>query len=374
MKRYSESKSRIKRQVLLLLCLGFMLAFSNSAYAETDQEANVVIRLDLSNYDSFDETIEVSCVSEEGNEIQDTLTQYNSYENAYHLPAGQYHISLTVQGDTLHLIDLMPMTFEVDAREDAVQTYTIRVQDAAGMEANEGGHEGMEYEEESAPGAIEAERYCFTEEEEGAGTLLITGPDVTGLESISYTLRNRDGEDITCYLQKEHGFRAELQLPYGRYEEILEPVEVIADEAIPIPEDAEFYFKYYGSKISNLIFITEESKNVTNAENLQLWVRRSNGADYQVRNLYKFAGDAVMQSKGEQEIIGHEVEPEQETVQELRETETVQQPAQEQIEKENQETSDSTEQKGLFKINILLAVIIIAVLFSLLWYGRNHEK
>lgn len=98
MKRYSESKSRIKRQVLLLLCLGFMLAFSNSAYAETDQEANVVIRLDLSNYDSFDETIEVSCVSEEGNEIQDTLTQYNSYENAYHLPAGQYHISLTVQG------------------------------------------------------------------------------------------------------------------------------------------------------------------------------------------------------------------------------------------------------------------------------------
>lgn len=134
--------------------------------------------------------------------------------------------------------------------------------------------------------------------------MLITGPDVTGLESISYTLRNRDGEDITCYLQKEHGFRAELQLPYGRYEEILEPVEVIADEAIPIPEDAEFYFKYYGSKISNLIFITEESKNVTNAENLQLWVRRSNGADYQVRNLYKFAGDAVMQSKGEQEIIG----------------------------------------------------------------------
>lgn len=48
------------------------------------------------------------------------------------------------------------------------------------MEANEGSHEGMEYEEESAPRAIEAEQYTYTEKE--AGTLLITGPDVTGLE------------------------------------------------------------------------------------------------------------------------------------------------------------------------------------------------
>lgn len=358
------------RKVLLLLCFGFTLLFSHPAYAEAEKDANIILRLDLSNYDSFNETINVSCIGDSGDEIRDTLTQYNNYENAYYLPSGRYQISLSVQGDTLHLIDLMPMSFEVQATDDVIQTYTINVQDAAGMEANEGGHEGMEYEEESEPRAIEAEQYSFVKEEE-AGILLITGPDVTGLESISYTLRSREGEDITCHLKKEHGFRAELQLPYGRYEEILEPVEVIADEDINIPEDTEFYLRYYGSKISNLIVITEENRNTSNANNLQLWVRRSSGADYRVRNLYQFIGDAM----GEYDIIGHETEPEQGTVPVLRETEEeTQQLAQVQTEGESQSTTDSTEQKGLFKINILLTVIVIMVLFGLLWYGRSNEK
>lgn len=371
MKQCSKSRFRY-RKVLLLLCLGFTLFFSHSAYAEA--EKNVIIRLDLSNYDSFNETINVSCIGDSGNEMQDTLTQYNSYENAYYLPTGRYQISLSVQGDTLHLIDLMPMSFEVHVTEDVIQTYTINVQDAAGMEVNEGGHEGMEYEEESAPRAIEAEQYSFSEKD-GAGTLLITGPDVTGLESLSYTLQSREGKDITCQLKKEYGFRAELKLPYGSYKEILESVEVIADNDINIPEDADFYCKYYGSKLSNLIVITEENKNTTNADNLQLWVRRSGGADYRVRNLYQFAGDAVMQANGEYDSIGHETEPEQGTVPELRETEEAgQQPAQVQTEGESQSTPDATEQKGLFKINILLTVIVIVVLCGLLWYGRSNEK
>lgn len=361
-----KSRSRY-RKVLLLLCFGFKFFFSYSAYA-AETEKNVIIRLDLSHYDSFSETINVNCIGDNGDEMQDTLTQYNNYENAYYLPTGRYQISLSVQGDTLNLIDLMPMSFEVYATEDEIQTYIIKVQDAAGMEANEGSHEGMEYEEESAPRAIEAEQYTFTETEEEAGTLLITGPDVTGLESLSYTLQSQEGKDIICQLKKEYHFRAELKVPYGRYKEMLGPVEVIANEDINIPEDAEFYLKYYGSKFSNLLVVTEESRNATNADNLQLWVRRSSGADYRVRNMYQFAGDEVMRAEGEYQIIGHETEPE------LEETEHDTASVIRESESEIQNETSSPEEKRLFGINIVLTAAIIIVLFGLLWYGRGNEK
>ena len=65
-----KSRSRY-RKVLLLLCFGFTFFFSHSAYA-AETEKNVIIRLDLSHYDSFSETINGNCIGDNVDEMQDT--------------------------------------------------------------------------------------------------------------------------------------------------------------------------------------------------------------------------------------------------------------------------------------------------------------
>lgn len=292
---------KTKKWIVLLLTM-FVLIKPIQALAS---EENVIVRLDLSKYDSFSEKIEVICESASG-AVRGELNLFNHYEYKLFLePDVEYMVSLMVIGDELNLIDLAPMQFPVVPSTDVVQTYTIAVRDSAGLAAENGGHEGMTYEEESAEIPLEAETYIDESSDSSIGTLTVTGADVAGVKSFTYSLQDQEGNTKTYVLKKENDFKAVIYLPYGKYQELLENVTVEPEEGITIPEDAAFYCKYYGNKYSQRIVIDSRRQESENLSKMQLWVKREGGAEYRMDNLYQFAGNAVMKTDDKADITGH---------------------------------------------------------------------
>lgn len=307
----------IKRVAIFLFSFHLLGSGAVTTYAEPES-SNIIIQLDLSQYDTFDETIKLTYLSQSTDElISLELNQVNGYMQELFLQEGSYQFNLSVESDRLQLIHLEPakLALEVNTSNiSTVQTVTIHVSDSAALSAdsNAGEHEGITSAAGEMDEVVIAPYYykyssdTLTE----TGLLKVTGPDIAGVQSMSFSIKNNTGEKFYYELRAENGFKAEIELPYGLYREVEGKVEVIPEDEIIIPPDAEFYYEYYGNKFGMMFRIDENNKTVSNPKGLQLWVKREGGANYKIANLYKFTGDWVSDADIEAELlIGHEEAP-----------------------------------------------------------------
>lgn len=288
----------IKMAAIFLFSFHLLGSGAVTAYAEPES-GNIIIQLELSQYDTFDETIKLTYLSQNTDElISLELNQANGYRQELFLPEGTYQFNLSVESDRLQLIHLDPARLELEvnvSNVNTVQTVTIHVSDSAALSADSkaGEHEGIT----SAAGemdevVIEPYHYEYSSDTlTDTGVLKVTGPDIAGVQSMSFCIKNKAGEEFYYELRSENGFKAEIELPYGLYKEVEGRVEVIPEDEITIPPDAEFYYEYYGNKFGMMFRIDESNKTVSNPKGLQLWVKRSGGANYEIPNFYKFTGD-----------------------------------------------------------------------------------
>lgn len=288
--------------------------FCNSILAN-ENNYNVRLSLDLSNYDTFDEKIGVLCEGENGFEAIYELNIKNNYSYIVFLEPGKYKFQLSVKNDALGLIDLSPMEFELAITSDSMQDVIIKVTDSAGLSAEADNHSGVSYdsydeelfqvqETESVP------QFYFWKDikQEGKyGVLHVKGPDVAGLKSLTYSLKDKNGETFCYLLNKSNHFEADIELPAGRYYESFEDVSITTEDGIVIPKGATFYCKYKGNLSGQEIKILNSNSEVSVSEDMQLWVRYDGGADVQVKNLYQYAGNSDFHNTvKEGRIIGHD--------------------------------------------------------------------
>lgn len=356
----------IKMAAIFLFSFHLLGSGAVTAYAEPES-GNIIIQLELSQYDTFDETIKLTYLSQNTDElISLELNQANGYRQELFLPEGSYQFNLSVESDRLQLIHLDPARLELEVNAsnvNTVQTVTIHVSDSAALSADSkaGEHEGIT----SAAGEMDEvvmEPYHYEYSSDtltDTGVLKVTGPDIAGVQSMSFCIKNKAGEEFYYELRSENGFKAEIELPYGLYKEVEGRVEVIPEDEITIPPDAEFYYEYYGNKFGMMFRIDESNKTVSNPKGLQLWVKRSGGANYEIPNFYKFTGDGGADVDIEAEFIGHEEAP-------LQDNQEGYSPKMDNLPKESETALTDIEQsseQGNIK-NALLLTSIILLLFT----------
>lgn len=275
------------------LVLLILILFSRTAYAGT-----VSISLNLSNYDTFDETVEIRYSGKK--EGTAALNIFNEYKKVLELEPGFYELELSVRNDQLKLFRLQPEIISVAVSENEDQSVIIQISDSAGLQrgANDYIHSRPVESTAIAPPMISEKKYEWQDKTISTGTLRITVPNITGVQTIDYSLKDSSGKVYTYTFYRENNFTALIELPYGRYTEIGNP-QIMADKGIVIPERTVFEYDYAGTAFGNSYRINEQHNFLENPPEMQLRLRLD-GELLNIENLYKFSGDMVMMNLSEE--------------------------------------------------------------------------
>lgn len=375
--KFAKFVGHLAAMLLLLGSLGNITCYAAAA-ATAGTNANVMIALDLENYDTFNEVIEIS-YSAEGTAIRKIeLNQYNQYQYGFLLEPGDYQFDMAVRNDQLGLFHLDPANFTltIESLDAQMQTIIIEVTDSAGLsvDAGEGDHEELLYSdiadvERTSDFPKKAKEIPYEgKQDEATGYLTITGPDITGANEMNYHLVNQDGDVFDFKLEKEHNFSVRAELPFGQYTETEDYIEVIPEEGITLPGDIIFHYAYYGTHYGQTFVLQEGQKEQKNPDGMQLWFQRGNEIYFKITNLYRFAGEAVVEPEKQAGIFGHSIlESEEQSLETAEQVETIQ--TQEQgdaaIDQEESQKAEPVTQNSklpLIPSALLITIIILCVI------------
>lgn len=252
-----------------------------------------------------------------------------------------------------------------------MQTIIIEVTDSAGLsvDAGEGDHEELLYAdiadaERTSDFPKTAKEISYEgKQDEVTGYLTITGPDITGVNAMYYHLVNQDGDVFEFKLEKEHNFSVRAELPFGRYTETEDYIDVIPEEGITIPGEVIFHYAYYGTHYGQTFVLQEGQEEQKNPDGMQLWFQRGNEIYFKITNLYRFAGEAVVEPEKQAGIFGHSVlESEEQSLETAEQVEATQAQAKGDAainQKESPKTDSVTQNSKVPLIPSALLIVII---------------